>query len=298
VVTALPETLVAGSSAEFSFRILNLGRMEAKPSRWRLTVGDSLLAEGDTLVAGLDSVEVTLTIDPALAPGEFALRLTVDTLGVVRELDETNNASYLLLQVRPGPDVVGPVLVSGPVAEADTFQAVIRWSTDEPAGGRVRWGTSVALGDSVAAAGVDTAQVVPLVGLQAGTRYYYQVVARDTAGNETVAGVDSFTTVAVALAAEGPSVVGLALSSPYPNPSRGVVRLVLGLTAEAEVRFSVHDLQGRELWRDGVERRGAGRWTLEWKGEGRDGTRVAPGVYYARVEAQGQRWVRRVTMLR
>jgi hypothetical protein len=76
------------------------------------------------------------------------------------------------------------------------------------------------------------------------------------------------------------------------------VRLVLGLTAEAEVRFSVHDLQGRELWRDGVERRGAGRWTLEWKGVGSDGTRVAPGVYYARVEAQGQRWVRRVTMLR
>jgi hypothetical protein len=150
----------------------------------------------------------------------------------------------------------------------------------------------------VAAAGVDTAQVVTLPGLQGGTRYYYQVVARDTAGNETVAGVDSFTTVAVALAAEGPSVVGLALSSPYPNPSRGVVRLVLGLTAEAEVRFSVHDLQGRELWRDRVERRGAGRWTLEWKGEGMDGTRVAPGVYYARVEAQGQRWVRRVTMLR
>jgi hypothetical protein len=92
--------------------------------------------------------------------------------------------------------------------------------------------------------------------------------------------------------------VRFALSNGYPNPSRSSVAFALELPAEAPVEFAVVDLAGREVWRAPSRAFGAGRWTLTWSGAGRDGARLSPGLYLARIRVSGRDYVRRLTLLR
>ena len=88
--------------ALYGFTLVNLGRMNAPASRWRLIADGMLLAEGDTLVPGSDSVRVERTIAPVLAAGNHTLRVVVDTLGALVETNETNNATTRTLTVVGG----------------------------------------------------------------------------------------------------------------------------------------------------------------------------------------------------
>jgi hypothetical protein len=107
-VTVTPETPGTLSPAEYRFWIRNLGRMPAPYSRWRLRADNTLLAEGDTLVAPLDSVEIVKTLPPTLAAGTYALRAVVDTLAAVVETVEGNNAQTRQLTVVTGSVDVEP----------------------------------------------------------------------------------------------------------------------------------------------------------------------------------------------
>lgn len=97
-------------------------------------------------------------------------------------------------------------------------------------------------------------------------------------------------TLAVELGGHGTH-VALAVS-PWPNPSRGAVRLSVTLPAGGRARVTVHDVAGREVARLFDGERPAGRFDLEWAG------RVAPGLYLATIEAAGQRATTRVVRLR
>jgi hypothetical protein len=81
----------------------------------------------------------------------------------------------------------------------------------------------------------------------------------------------------------------LHLSSPYPNPSEGSVSMALELPTAMRVEFSVHDIQGREVWKESSHTLQAGRWVLNWPGRDPAGGRVSAGVYLAqvRLEAEG-----------
>jgi hypothetical protein len=87
------------------------------------------------------------------------------------------------------------------------------------------------------------------------------------------------------------------VSSGYPNPTRAAVALELGLPHAARVAFSVHDLDGREVWRQAEREYGAGNWTLRWSGT-RAGRPMPPGLYFARVVLDGVAVVRRISLLR
>jgi glucose/arabinose dehydrogenase len=298
VVSTQPGTPGTTAPATWRFRLRNLGRLPAPYSRWRLIAGANLLAEGDTLVPALDSVTVAVTLPPALAPGTWDVRAVADTLAGVVETDETNNAATCRITVVEGPGVdnVAPSFLAGPVADPLDTLATIAWSTNEPTTGVVRFGLSTAFGESTAAA-LDTTHVVLLTGLAPGTRYYYQVSAADTAGFVTLAAADSFLTLGDVLAVPGAS-SRLALSSPFPNPSAGTVDLALDLPAAARVEFAVHDLLGREVWREPAREAAAGRLWLEWNGRTSAGARAAPGVYHARVTVNGVAWLRRIALIR
>jgi parallel beta-helix repeat protein len=79
----------------------------------------------------------------------------------------------------------------------------------------------------------------------------------------------------------------LALAPPRPNPSRGPVAFALDLPRESSVRWSIHDVHGRELWRD-ARTLGAGRRALEWSGGTLGGRAAEPGLYWIRVEVDGR----------
>jgi glucose/arabinose dehydrogenase len=96
---------------------------------------------------------------------------------------------------------------------------------------------------------------------------------------------------------EGGLPAALDLSPAWPNPTHDGIALTLALPVAAEVRFSVHDIQGREVWRDRTTRLEPGRRQLAWNGRTR-GRPAAPGLYLARVVVEGRALTRQFVLLR
>lgn len=84
----------------------------------------------------------------------------------------------------------------------------------------------------------------------------------------------------------GPRPLQVTLSLVGPNPFASTIGFDFGLPIPGRVRIKVYDVQGREcaVLQDGVRRAGTHRVT--WDGRDRDGRRVPPGVYLARLEAE------------
>ncbi len=68
-----------------------------------------------------------------------------------------------------------------------------------------------------------------------------------------------------------------------PNPTRDGTRLTFSLPEAAGVRLSIYDVSGRRLATllDGA--RAAGSHSVNWDGRDSSGKRVAPGIYFARL---------------
>ncbi len=116
--------------------------------------------------------------------------------------------------------------------------------------------------------------------------------------NEANNGSTQPLTIFAAPVSVGPAIHGLALSNAFPNPSAGRVRMGLSLPHESLVEFTVHDLQGRMVWRSRPQRVRAGRHDLEWSGRTSAGQRVGAGLYLARVTVDGRIMTRRLAILR
>ena len=84
----------------------------------------------------------------------------------------------------------------------------------------------------------------------------------------------------------------VALSNGFPNPSRGAVEFTLDLPHEADVRWAVFDLQGRQVWSESM-RLAAGRSSLRWDGSIAGGAR-RNGVSPVRASVDGVGFNRRV----
>ena len=87
-----------------------------------------------------------------------------------------------------------------------------------------------------------------------------------------------------------PSELSFALLS--ENPARGPLRVECALPRAAFVRVSVLDVQGREVARLAEGPLEAGRHAFAWEIHGR-----APGIYFARMFADGREFTRRVTLI-
>ena len=95
-----------------------------------------------------------------------------------------------------------------------------------------------------------------------------------------------------------PAPVVLGLAAPRPNPAWGTVRLRYSLPATGRATLRVFGLGG-ELVRtleDGE--RAAGAHDVAWDGRDRQGTAVASGVYFVRLEAMGRKLTRRLVWMR
>ena len=84
-----------------------------------------------------------------------------------------------------------------------------------------------------------------------------------------------------------------ALSTGFPNPSRGPVEFALDLPRESRVEWSVYDLQGRAVWSEG-RTVAAGRTQLRWDGTSSTGEPTTTGVYLVRARVDGSEFTRRV----
>lgn len=79
----------------------------------------------------------------------------------------------------------------------------------------------------------------------------------------------------------------LALAPPRPNPSSSGVTLVYSVPFASTVRLSIVDLAGREVAKLVQRVDAPGSRTVSWNARGDDGNRVAPGVYFVRLQGAG-----------
>jgi hypothetical protein len=85
----------------------------------------------------------------------------------------------------------------------------------------------------------------------------------------------------------------LTLASPYPNPSRTAATLAYGLSEATDVRLVLYDILGREVAVVAEGTHGAGAHTAML-----DTSRLASGLYVARLTAGSEAATRRLTVVR
>ncbi|HET9888236.1 MAG TPA: FlgD immunoglobulin-like domain containing protein [bacterium] len=86
-------------------------------------------------------------------------------------------------------------------------------------------------------------------------------------------------------------------AAPRPNPSRGPVTLSFSLSREKDAQLTIHDVSGRvvrTLWNGKTD----GERSVMWDGRDNSGEVAAAGVYFARLEAEGFRSTKTITLLR
>lgn len=90
---------------------------------------------------------------------------------------------------------------------------------------------------------------------------------------------------------------GLALAPPRPNPSSGEAVLDYLLPQPGRVTLEVFDTSGRRVQRILDSELSAGHHVATWRGEGDGGKPVHSGIYFVRLQCDGQTATRRVLRL-
>lgn len=88
-----------------------------------------------------------------------------------------------------------------------------------------------------------------------------------------------------------------ALFGAVPNPVARQSLIAFEIPRAAFVRLEVYDAGGRVARKLVEGSFAAGRHSSVWNGAGEDGRRLAPGVYFMRLEAGGDRATNKVTIL-
>jgi len=87
--------------------------------------------------------------------------------------------------------------------------------------------------------------------------------------------------------------------SVYPNPTAEGVHFEFELPAAGgRARLTIYDLAGRVVHRALDEARPGGVGSIDWSGLGVNGGRVAPGIYIARLDLDGQSVMRKIAVTR
>lgn len=83
-----------------------------------------------------------------------------------------------------------------------------------------------------------------------------------------------------------------------PNPFNPRTEISFELRSRSEVRVAVYDVRGRLIRTLAEARFESGRHTLAWEGVDGRAKAVASGVYFVRMDAGGQTWRTRISLVR
>jgi hypothetical protein len=92
--------------------------------------------------------------------------------------------------------------------------------------------------------------------------------------------------------------LSLDFAGALPNPARDGATFLFSLPQAASVRLRIFDASGRLVRGIDPGTLEAGRHVAAWDGRDAAGARVGAGVYFARFDALGRRFVRRFTLVR
>jgi hypothetical protein len=126
-----------------------------------------------------------------------------------------------------------------------------------------------------------------------------EITVHDSEGRTATDMTDGYVNIVNNVEVGKPPVTTVAFLAPAtPNPFRSMTTIQFGQPMAGPARLAIFDLRGRlvrELIKDELP---AGRITTQWDGTGQNGSRVASGLYFLRLETGGQLFHRMVTYLR
>lgn len=125
-----------------------------------------------------------------------------------------------------------------------------------------------------------------------GFSFWYEVRALGLDGTEEQVGGEP-----VMVRTGGTFVTRLYTASPNPFSEATVIQLDIASAARG-VSLTVYDISGRVVKRFDSEIARPGRYEIAWNGTNDQGQRVASGVYFCALEAEGRRETRRLVYLR
>lgn len=131
-------------------------------------------------------------------------------------------------------------------------------------------------------------------GVPSGT-VYFALRARDEAGNWSA--ISNVAQIAAVLDVDPGLIAEPSFSNPWPAPAREKTTFSLRLPQSDVVRIHILDVAGRAIHTLSDGAMPAGEATLTWDLRDDSGTRVAPGVYFARASFLGREWARRVVVI-
>lgn len=161
----------------------------------------------DSDLAGLGAIELpvssTTTATPVMVlaretarPGVFRGVVSLVTNGVSAGsgqisavhgdflyADYFDDSGQSLVQARARVDAVKPA-ISNLAVKPDWQDALVTWTTSEPADALVQFGESTFLGRTAYAGNLVTNHQVQLTGLVPNRTYYFRIISRDAAGND------------------------------------------------------------------------------------------------------------------
>ncbi|MFC1800003.1 FlgD immunoglobulin-like domain containing protein [Candidatus Eisenbacteria bacterium] len=91
---------------------------------------------------------------------------------------------------------------------------------------------------------------------------------------------------------------GISRMTIAPSPTRESARITFGLRSMAEIRIAVLDIRGRLVSTLSRGLYPSGTHSITWKGCDEQGSKVAPGVYFIRLQACDSQATRKIVLLR
>ncbi len=92
--------------------------------------------------------------------------------------------------------------------------------------------------------------------------------------------------------------ISVRLEEAYPNPFNAETTLRYELNKSADVKLTIHNLLGQEINRLVEGRMPAGGHSVRWNGVNRSNDPVASGLFFARLEADGQVQIKRLVLVK
>ncbi len=88
------------------------------------------------------------------------------------------------------------------------------------------------------------------------------------------------------------------LYDPAPNPASGSVDVTYALAFPGRVSLAIYNIAGQKIRTLLDQEQGSGRYALSWNRKDNLGNRVADGVYFCRLQAGGEVFTKKLTLLR
>ena len=162
----------------------------------------------------------------------------------------------------------------------------LRYSTAPITAANFLGSTAVTGVPSPKTAGSAETFIVP--NLVAGSTYYFAIKTGDEIPNWSLISNSSLGTALATTGRPEPATFPLALSSPWPNPARGLASWSYSLPQEGRLDIAAFDLAGRHVRNVVRGVRAAGQGRVDWDLRDDTGQPVPAGVYLIRATIGGK----------